>query len=51
MPDFGKRSNGGESLDAIASTDLLLDLIGAERRAVPGDSGDAAVRPAGGLAR
>jgi hypothetical protein len=43
VPDFGKRSNGGESLDAIAHTDLLLDMIGAERRAEPSDFGDAAL--------
>jgi hypothetical protein len=43
VPDFGKRSNGGDSLDAIAHTDLLLDMIGAERRAAPSDSGDAAL--------
>jgi Anti-sigma-D factor RsdA to sigma factor binding region len=37
------RSNGGESLADIAHTDLLLDLIGAERRAAPSDSADAAL--------
>ncbi|CAN5684348.1 hypothetical protein BH09ACT7_BH09ACT7_21630 [soil metagenome] len=43
MPDFGKRPSGGESLDAIAYTDQLLDAFATEQRVQPGDAGDAAL--------
>jgi hypothetical protein len=43
VPDFGKRASGGESLDAIAYTDQLLDALATERRVPPGDAGDAAL--------
>ncbi|CAN5309125.1 hypothetical protein BH09ACT8_BH09ACT8_25640 [soil metagenome] len=41
MADFGRRSQGGDSLDAIARTDQLLDAIAAERRVPPADAGEA----------
>lgn len=44
MPDFGIRSEGGgESLDAIARTDRLLDALAEQRRVRPADAGDAAL--------
>ncbi|MCV7227334.1 anti-sigma-D factor RsdA [Mycolicibacterium komossense] len=41
MADFGRRSSGGESLDAIARTDQLLDAIATERRVQPADADEA----------
>ncbi len=41
MADFGRRSTGDDSLDAIARTDQLLDAIANEHRVQPGDAGEA----------
>jgi hypothetical protein len=41
VADFGRRSQGGESLDAIARTDQLLDAIANERHVPAADAGEA----------
>lgn len=43
MADFRNRAGGagGDSLDAIARTDQLLDALAAERRVQPADAGEA----------
>ncbi|MDF2823917.1 MAG: hypothetical protein K0R68_1325, partial [Mycobacterium sp.] len=44
MPDFGRRSagpNDGESLDAIAHSDQMLDALAGQYRVRPSDAGEA----------